>query len=131
MELHVLPWQSEFGWLRGFGDAAPWPDPPGHDAGQVDIPARLGEDLGHLARLVSRFGHLLQRNGDAAAPLVAEIYNPGSDALAWEWSPVEDHRADQRKEVYALKDEGLSLRDIEKRTGVARSTVADWLKKRA
>ncbi len=69
--------------------------------------------------------------GAAAAPLVAEIRDPDSDGLDWLWAPLEDRRADQRREVYALKGEGLSVRDIAKRTGVARSTVSDWLKKRS
>ncbi len=69
--------------------------------------------------------------GDAAAPLVAEIRNSGADALEWLWSPLEDRRADQRREVYAAKDEGLTVREIAKRTGVARSTVSDWLAKRS
>ncbi len=68
--------------------------------------------------------------GDAVAPLVAEIRNPDSDALEWLWSPVEDRRADQRREVFTLADEGVGVREIARRTGVARSTVADWLKKR-
>lgn len=68
--------------------------------------------------------------GDGAAPLVAEIRNPESDALEWLWSPLEDSRADERQMVFALADEEVGVREIARRTGVARSTVADWLKKR-
>ncbi len=68
--------------------------------------------------------------GDAAAPLVAEIHNPDKRALEWLWSPLEGGRADQRREVFELADDGVGIREIARRTGVARSTVADWLKKR-
>ncbi len=67
--------------------------------------------------------------GDSAAPLVAEIRNPGGDALEWLWKPLKDRRARQRREVRTLRDEGKTWREIEKRTGVAKSTAADWLKK--